>query len=159
MNPKDCIQELNSLTGLKLELNADNAVSFEYQGRQVLIRFIPELSSMLFFVELAVLELAAVPTALPLLLEANFLFSETSGGSLSYNQEHRMVGLNYLVTQNFSDPQAFINQVNRMLTVADEWHARIEELNRAALAEAVKDLADLTEGQVEQPFSPNLLSI
>ncbi|MBQ7609451.1 MAG: type III secretion system chaperone [Desulfovibrionaceae bacterium] len=159
MDPKECIAQLNAVTGLELRLNADNAVSFEYQRRQVLIRFFPEISSMVFFVELAVLELAAVPSTLPLLLEANFLFSDTEGGSLSYNQEQRMVGLNFLITHTENDPQSFINQLNRMLGVADMWYARIQEYNTESIQEAVRTLADMQEGIVEQPVTSNMLKI
>ena len=159
MNSAACIAQLNAVTGLDLKLNADEAVSFDYQGRQVLIRFLPDLNAFVFFVELAVLEEAAVATALPMLLDANFLFSDTEGGSFSYDPESRMVGLNYLCSGSNSDEQVFINQINRMLAAADTWVTRIHEFNEQAIALEVNRLAALRDGQNDQPVNQPMLII
>ncbi len=70
-----------------------------------------------------------------------------------------MVGLNFLITHTENDPQSFINQLNRMLAVADMWYARIQEYNTESIQEAVRTLADMQEGIVEEPVTSNMLKI
>jgi len=95
--PEACVQRINEITGLELTLDAEHAAQFDYLGRPVLLRFLEELSACVVHVQLEALEEPALPAALADLLEANFMFSDTSGGSLSWSQETRMVAMNFLL--------------------------------------------------------------
>ncbi len=132
MQASELIEELNAATGLNLCLDEDNATSFAYLDRQVLIRFLPESGVFLTYIELNKLEDYTLPGALAELLDANFMLSDTSGGALSYKKDTHTVALNFLLPYLHDDAEVFLRRVNQMLNTADLWSKRIEEINHKA---------------------------
>ncbi|MBQ7618447.1 MAG: type III secretion system chaperone [Desulfovibrio sp.] len=143
---EDCIKHLNEVTGLNLTLDARQTTQFSYQGRTVLLRFVPELAVLVVHAPLESLEEAAIPGALSDLLEANFMLSSTGGGALSWSQETRLVALNFFLPLDDADSFGFINRLNRLLALTDEWTNRLRELNSMAVANKAKQLLNLRKG-------------
>ena len=143
---EQCVQRLNEVTGLDLALDDDGAAVFTYQERQVLLRFPAEEGVCLAHVQLTALEKAALPDALSDLLEANFLFSDTQGGALSWSRETRMAAMNFLLPLGDTDVEGFIHRLNRALAAADEWREKISEMNTSAVDRAAGHLAALRAG-------------
>lgn len=143
-----CVQHLNEVTGLHLSLDADHATQFDYLGRPVLLRFLSEFDVCVVHAQLDALSESALPAALGDLLEANFMLSNTHGGALSWSQETRMVALNFFLPLAGEDSQAFINRLNRILSVTDQWTQRIRQMNGQATESAAKHLASLRDGTV-----------
>ncbi|MCR5814704.1 MAG: type III secretion system chaperone [Desulfovibrio sp.] len=146
------VQRLNEITGLNLLLNADQATQFDYLGRPVLLRFMPELSVCVVHVQLDALAESTLPAALADLLEANFMLSSTCGGALSWSQETRMVSMNFILPLADTDTEGFINRLNRILAVTDEWTRRIRDRNGQAVESAARHLADLRDGSAVGPL-------
>ena len=153
-----CIAHLNEVTGLHLAPDADHAVSFDYRNRSVLLRFLPDDQVCIAHIQLAELGSAALPDAPALLLEDNFMLSNTGGGALSWSRETRMVALNFFLPLAGADGDLFISRLNNMLAASDEWVERIHEINARALADAAERLSGLREGTAHHdpghPLSP-----
>ena len=124
---KLCLQRLNEITGLNLTLDAENCTQFNYLGRPVLLRFVPEFGVCIVHAQLDALLESTLPNALSDLLEANFMLSNTCGGALSWSQQTHMVALNFFLPLADTDADGFINRLNRMLAVTDEWTKNIRE--------------------------------
>ena len=80
------------------------------------------------------------------LLEANYLLSDTSGGAFSYSRETHMVAMNYMLPLIDKNVEGFINSLNSILTCADNWQAKIAEMNKQSIDKASTHLADLRAG-------------
>ncbi len=130
MEASELIEELNAATGLNLTLDEDNSTSFEYLEKQVFIRFLPDSGVFLTYIELNTLEDYTLPNSLIELLDANFMLSDTNGGALSYKKDTRKVALNFLLPYIHEDAESFLNRVNQILSVADDWSKRIDKLNQ-----------------------------
>ena len=139
----ELIQHLNAVTGLGLALDENNAAAFQYEGRNVLLQFQPELSVCLIHAEVGTLERAALPGAVHELLEANHLLSDTQGGALSWSRQTHVVSMNFLASTVTAE--AFINQLNRALSAADAWTERIIQINSEAQARLGEHLRRLHE--------------
>ncbi len=166
MEASELMGELNAATGLNLTLDEDNSASFEYLDKQVFIRFIPDSGVFLTYIELNTLEDYTLPDALTELLDANFMMSDTSGGSLSYKKDTRKVALNFLLPYVHDDAEAFLNRLNQMLRVADDWSKRIDKLNQDG-AEKLKSYMesfqkygrDTTDDASQMNSSNNILPV
>ena len=141
-----CVQRINEITGLELTLDDGHATQFDYLGRPVLLRFLPEFSVCVVHAQLEALEEAALPAALADLLEANFMLSSTCGGALSWSQETRMVAMEFFLPLADTDADGFTNRLNRVLAVTDEWAQRIRDTNAQAVENAARRLAGLRNG-------------
>ena len=130
MKSKEIIDKINEITGLELNLSNDGSANFIYDERNVLLHFEEELGICIIYVELTTLSPAAVSAVIPRLLEANFLFSQTNGGALSFQKDTRMVSLNFMVPCNEqTDSDRFIDLLNRSLSTADEWTQKVKSMN------------------------------
>ncbi|MBO6001893.1 MAG: type III secretion system chaperone [Mailhella sp.] len=141
-----CVQRINEITGLELALDAGHTTQFDYLGRPVLLRFLPEFSVCVVHAQLETLEEAALPGALAELLEANFMLSSTCGGALSWSQETRMAAINFFLPLADTDADGFISRLNRVLAVTDEWTQRIRDMNAQAVENAARRLVRLRNG-------------
>ena len=139
----ELIQHLNAITGLGLALDENNAAAFEYEGRNILLQFQPELSVCLIHAEIGTLEHAALPGAAHDLLEANHLLRDTQGGALSWSRQTSVVSMNFLASTMTAE--IFVNQLNRALSAADVWTKRIEEINSEAHTRMAEHLKRLRE--------------
>ncbi|MBQ9275123.1 MAG: type III secretion system chaperone [Succinivibrio sp.] len=131
MNAEAELETLSSVIGVELKLE-EGAASFEYEGRLVLLRSLPEIESWLVYIALSEPG-PALPALMPELLKANFLLSASRGGAFSLDPGGAL-GLNFLVPTGSGGGQALVNALNRALNTADLWRARIEQL----IAENVK---------------------
>lgn len=130
MKSKEIIDKINDITGLELNLSNDGSANFVYDERNVLLHFEEELGICIIYVELTTLSPAAVSGVIPRLLEANFLFSQTNGGALSFQKDTRMVSLNFMVPcSEQTDSDSFIDLLNRSLATADEWTQKVKGMN------------------------------
>lgn len=130
MKSKEIINKINEITGLGLNLSDDGSANFIYEDRNVLLHFEEELGICIIYVELTTLSPAAVSAVVPRLLEANFLFSQTNGGALSYQKDTHMVSLNFMYPcSEQTNTDGFIDILNRALATADEWTQKVKNMN------------------------------
>ena len=150
MKREEVIRKINEVTGLGMELSENGSVNFIYNERNVLMHFDADLGTCIIYVELTYLSPGAVSIVLPRLLEANFLFSQTSGGALSYLSATNMVSMNFMFpfSEN-SDSADFISILNRALSVADEWTKKINNMNREVMQMRSQHLQNLINGVSE----------
>ena len=146
ISPKDYIDSLNKIIGQNLTLDEDGTTQFEYSHRLVLLRFVKEDGVCIVHVHLTRLEQAALPNILGDLLEANFMFSNTQGGSLSWSQETHMAAINFLLPLTDIDQGGFLNRLNNMLAVSDAWVEHIQKINKVAIDTAAKRLSEFRQG-------------
>ena len=146
ISPEEYIDSLNEIIGQNLTLDENDSTQFEYSGRLVLLRFVKQDGVCIIHIHLTRLEQAALPNILGDLLEANFMFSNTQGGSLSWSQETHMVALNFLLPLADTDQVGFLNRLNNMLAVADAWVERIKKINKEAIDTAAKRLSEFRQG-------------
>lgn len=152
MKREEVIRKINEVTGLGLELSEKGSVNFIYNERNVLMHFDAEHGTCIIYVELTYLSPGAVSIVLPRLLEANFLFSQTNGGALSYLSATNMVSMNFMFpfSEN-SDSADFISTLNRALSAADEWTKKIKNMNREVMQMRSQHLQNLLNGVSENP--------
>ena len=138
------LDKINDLTGLNLTLDNNNAVTFNYKQRNVLLKFEEELNVCLLYCEIGVLEAAALEKALPAILEANYMLYDTKGGSLSFLRENKLVSISFMLPFVESvSPDSFVNQINNALNIADEWYEKIQNFNNSALSALEERLRQL----------------
>lgn len=151
ISPAEYIDSLNEIIGQNLTLDEDDATQFEYMDRLVLLRFIAEDGVCIIHIQLTRLEEATLPNILSDLLEANFMFSNSQGGSLSWSRDTRLAAINFMLPLTDIDQSGFLNRLNNMLAVADAWVERIHSINKDAIESAAKRLTELRQGiQVNQ---------
>lgn len=151
IKPEEYINSLNEVIGQNLTLDEYSATQFEYMERLVLLRFDEADGVCIIHIHLTRLEEAALPNILGDLLEANFMFSNTQGGSLSWSRETRMAAINFLLPLTDTDQMVFLNRLNNMLAVSDAWVKQIEKINKDAIDAAAKRLTELREGTKFDP--------
>ncbi len=150
MKREEVIRKINEVTGLGLELSEKGSVNFIYNERNVLMHFDAELGTCIIYVELTTLSPGAVSIVLPRLLEANFLFSQTNGGALSYLSATNMVSMNFMFPfSEATDSADFISTLNLALSVADEWTKKVNTMNDEAMQYRSKCLHNLINGVEE----------
>ncbi|MCR5083883.1 MAG: type III secretion system chaperone [Succinivibrionaceae bacterium] len=153
MDARQLVDSLNEFAGLDLELNDDLATVFDYQGRPVLLRFLPDVGQCLLCAELAMVEGAALPGALSTLLEANHLLSDTHGGSISWTPDDQVASINFLLPVGDStDAPALAALLNRALSTADEWTQRILDMNSRAQEEIRKRMDGVESPALAAPL-------
>lgn len=152
MKREEVIRKINEVTGLGLELSEKGSVNFIYNERNVLMHFDADLGTCIIYVELTYLSPGAVSIVLPRLLEANFLFSQTNGGALSYLSATNMVSMNFMFPfSEDSDSADFISTLNRALSAADECTKKIKNMNREVMQMRSQHLQNLLNGVSENP--------
>ena len=152
MKSEEVIEKINEVTGLQLSLSKKGSVNFIYNEKNVLMHFDAELGTCIIYVELTTLSPGAVSIVLPRLLEANFLFSQTNGGALSYLIATNMVSMNFMFPfSDDSDSADFISTLNRALSAADEWTKKIKNMNREVMQMRSQHLQNLLNGVSENP--------
>ena len=150
MKREEVIEKINEVTGLQLSLSKNGSVNFIYNERNVLMHFDAELGTCIIYVELTTLSPGAVSIVLPRLLEANFLFSQTNGGALSYLSATNMVSMNFMVPfSEDSNSADFISTLNLALSTADEWTKKINVMNREIMQMRSQRLQNLLNGVSE----------
>ena len=150
MKTEEVIQKINEVTGLGLELSENGSVNFIYNERNVLMHFDAELGTCIIYIELTTLSPGAVSKVLPSLLEANFLFSQTNGGALSYLSATNMVSMNFMIPfSEDSNSADFISTLNLALSTADEWTKKINTMNREVMQMRSQRLQNLLNGVSE----------
>ena len=150
MKNEEVIEKINEVTGLQLSLSKNGSVNFIYNEKNVLMHFDAELGTCIIYVELTTLSPGAVSIVLPRLLEANFLFSQTNGGALSYLSATNMVSMNFMIPfSEASDSADFISTLNLALSSADEWTKKINTMNREVMQMRSQRLQNLLNGVSE----------
>lgn len=139
--------------GLELGAGGRHTVGFSYQGRPVRLRFVPARGLCLVTVELCLVEMAALPEALPLMLESNYLLSGTQGGALCYSRSSRVASMSFALGADDADPDAFLGRLDQALCAADGWARRLLDLNTQAQRRLARRLQGLPE---EDPVVPSL---
>lgn len=138
--------------GMELTVSSTGAVTLVQEGRIVLLQWNAAENSFVVYVELGHLAGFNDSAVCRQLLSANFLLMESGGGALSYDSVNNMVGFNYALPVYGLSPEEFLQKMNAILLLAEEWKdtfskmkAEQEELAAQALSEAENAESDLPQ--------------
>ncbi|MDO5351491.1 MAG: type III secretion system chaperone [Succinatimonas sp.] len=145
------MQKLSESLGMDLKLDEHGFLSLSYEERSLLLSFKESSQSFLVYIEIGALKGYNDEKVLKHLLMANFLYSETSGGSLSYDEIHNKIGLNYIINIYNQSPDDFVANLNAVVILADKLSAQLLQLQD----EIEKDFIAFRDGleQEEEPLN------
>lgn len=127
-NATPYMEILNRETGLDAALSATGAAAFQLEGRGLLLQWQEATQAFVVYVEIGSLAGWRDGEVCRQLLAANFLLVQTEGGALSYNEAANRVGLNYLIPVYGLTPGAFMEKLNAVINLADQWKNTLAEL-------------------------------
>lgn len=155
MNALPYIDALNHELGLDIVLPPSGSVALALEGRNLLLQWVEKTQSFVVYVEIGSLAGWRNGTVCRQLLAANFLFAETLGGALSYNEATSMVGLNFAIPVYGLDTEAFLGALNHCIVFSETWKTRLDAMNKEqerAVEEEQSFLDEETQGE-ELPFT------
>ena len=137
------IDALNKELGLDITLPASGGIAFSLEGRNMLLQWVEATQVFVVYVEIGALGGWRNGTICRQLLAANFLFIETQGGTLSYNEATQMVGLNVQLPIHDLETNDFLAALNHCVLCAETWRSRLETMNREQEREVEAEQASI----------------
>ena len=122
------IEALNKRTGLDIRLSSSGAARLDLEGRGILLQWLESLHQFTLYAEIGPMYGWRDGEVAKQLLAANFLFMQTQGGALSYDPFANMVGLNYAVPVYGLSPEEFVERVDAVVTLAEQWRERLRRM-------------------------------
>lgn len=124
------MERLGKELGMEIELSQTGAAAFEIDGKVLLLQWNEAERSFVVYAELGYLDGYNDAEVLQNLLSANFLLMESKGGVLSYDRNKNMVGYNYVLQVYGLSPEEFIQRLNAVILLAQEWNGYFEEMKK-----------------------------
>ena len=124
MDASEIIRAFGAKLGIGLEFDAENACSFEADGLSLTIHNLPEIDMIAITGDLGDPPPWKLEGLYRIMLEANYLFRETSGASLSFNPEKGRFALCRAMPCKALDGETFFSEAERFVSTLEMW-ARI----------------------------------
>ncbi|MBR5733996.1 MAG: type III secretion system chaperone [Desulfovibrionaceae bacterium] len=131
MDASEIIKAFGAKLGIGLEFDADNVCSFEADGLSVTIHNLREIDTIAITGDLGDPPPWSLEDLYRTMLEANYLFRDTSGASLSFNPESGRFALCRAMPCKALDGESFFSEAERFVSTLEMW-ARIVRDYRAA---------------------------
>ena len=140
METIELLKDLGTRLNISLEPDADGVCGFEADNLFVIIQDLPELDAIALIGDLGDPPPERLEGLYAALLEANHLFRDTGGATISRSPENGRFSLCRALSQATLSPDSFYDAVERFVSVAQVW-ARVIRDYRAAPAETADDSA------------------
>ena len=124
MEATDLIKVFGEKTGIGLEFDADNVCSFEADGMIVTIHNLREIDTIAITGDLGEPPPWNMESLYRSMLEANYLFKDTFGATISFNAESGRFALCRALSCKALDGELFFFAVERFVSTLEIW-ARI----------------------------------
>ena len=121
METTELIKDLGERLGVPLELDADGVCAFEADGLAISLHDLPELSAITVLGDLGTPPPERLEGLYAAMLEANHLFRDTGGATLSRDPETGHLVLCRAVQRGTLGPDAFYDAVERFVSAAQVW--------------------------------------
>lgn len=127
---KAYLEILSRELGTELRVSTGGAVSFEQDGRMILLQWKEAENSFVVYAELGYLSGVNDEAVCRGLLSANFLLLESGGGTLSYDSINNKVGFNYPLPVYGLSAEDFLQKLNAVLVMAEQWKSNFEKMKK-----------------------------
>ncbi len=131
METTELLKDLGDRLGVPLELDADGVCAFEADGLLVSIHDLPELGAIALLGDLGDPPPERLEGLYAAMLEANHLFRDTGGATLSRNPDNNRLALCRVLSRATLSPDGFYDAVERFVSAAQVW-AKVVHDYRAA---------------------------
>ena len=138
METTELLKDLGSRLNIPLEPDADGVCAFEADDLFVTIHDLPELGAIALIGDLGEPPPERLEGLYAALLEANYLFRDTGGATISRNPESGRLALCRALSHTALSPDGFYDAVERFVSAAQVW-ARVIRDYRAAPSESADD--------------------
>ena len=121
MEITELISTLGNRLGITLEPNKDGIYAFEADDLMITVFPLPELDTTALNGDLGTPPPERLDALYKTLLEANHLFIETHGATISLNPENGHFEICKALQHNLLDADTFFSEVERFVNVAEFW--------------------------------------
>ena len=137
MDTQELISRFGEKIGISLSLE-DGACAFEADGSLITINDLPEVGVIALSGDLGEPPPERLEALYRTLLEANHLFRETAGATISLDPEAGRFALCKSLPAALLDQDSFFSEVERFVNAVESWSRLIRDF-RSAAAEAGND--------------------
>ena len=142
MEPAELLRSLGARIGIELLPDADGACAIEADGIAVTFTALPELSSIVLLGDLGEPPPERLEGLYRALLEANHLFRETAGATISLDPDAGRFALCKSLPAALLDQDSFFGEVERFVNAVESWSRLIRDFRSAAAESTSKDGED-----------------
>ena len=150
METTELIKDLGERLGVALELDADGVCAFEADGLVISIHDLPELSAITVLGDLGAPPPERLEGLYAAMLEANHLFRDTGGATLSRDPETGHLSLCRALQRAMLSPDGFYDAIERFVSTAQVWANIIRDYREAP--------ADFQEPTGLGTFNPGIIT-
>ena len=138
MNSQDLVRHFGEKLGIDLAFE-EGSCAFEADGSLIAIHDLPEIDTIVISGDLGEPPPERLENLYKTLLEANYLFRETSGSTISLDPETGRFSLCRVVLCQVTDDDSFFDAVERFVNGVESWSRLIGDFRSAASAAADDD--------------------
>jgi len=135
METSELIKDLGERLGVPLELDADGVCAFEADGLAISLHDLPELSAITVLGDLGTPPPERLEGLYAAMLEANHLFRDTGGATLSRDPETGHLVLCRAIPRAMLSPDGFYDAIERFVSTAQVWANVIHDYREAPPSE------------------------
>ena len=132
MDASEIIKAFSEKVGIGLEFDADNVCSFEADGMIVTIHNLREIDTIAITGDLGEPPPWNLERLYRSMLEANYLFTGTSGATISFNAESGRFALCRALPCKALDGESFFSAVERFVSTLEIWARIIQDYRGGA---------------------------
>ena len=131
METIELMKDLGDRLGIALELDADGVCAFEADDLAISIHDLPELGAIALIGDLGEPPPERLEGLYAVLLEANHLFHDTGGATLSRDPETKRLALCRAIQGATLSPDGFYDAVERFVSATQVWAKVIRDYRDA----------------------------
>ena len=141
MDTQELISRFGEKIGISLSLE-DGACAFEADGSLITVNDLPEIGAIALSGDLGEPPPERLEALYRTLLEANHLFRETAGATISLDPDAGRFALCKSLPAALLDQDSFFGEVERFVNAVESWSRLIRDFRSAAAEAAANDGED-----------------